>query len=99
MNVRGRLGVSLFVAALGVTPLAQASPSEQTWVPGLHDSGDLDDLIFSLTTESAVATEPRDHAIPALRVGSLVQLHASSAGPTPALPSFLGRAPPALISF
>lgn len=98
MRVRSGLGFVLLAVLLSLTPLAQASPPDPTWIPGIYDGGDLDDVIDSLTAESAVAPEPRGPAIPALRVGGLVQLGAGSAHPAPASRSFQGRAPPALTS-
>jgi hypothetical protein len=45
-----------FAAALGtmllvLTPLALASPVDPTWIPGLWDDADFDDVILFLTSD------------------------------------------------
>jgi hypothetical protein len=36
----------LAVLVLTLTPLAHASPPDQTWLSGLYDSGDYDDVVL-----------------------------------------------------
>ena len=38
---------------LGLTPLAQASPPDQTWIPGLYDNADYDDVVRAVTATIA----------------------------------------------
>jgi len=43
------IGVTLLSALLvGLTPLAHASPPDQTWLWGLYDNADDDDIVFSI---------------------------------------------------
>ena len=42
--------IGLLVGAmLALTPLAQASPPDQTWIPGLYDNADYDDVVRAVT--------------------------------------------------
>ena len=44
----------LLVAVIAIAPLADASPPDPTWIGGLYDNGDLDDVIFAITSATAV---------------------------------------------
>ena len=45
------IGVTLLSALLvGLTPLAHASPPDQTWLWGLYDNADYDDIVSSVTS-------------------------------------------------
>ena len=55
MRVR-LFGVVVLVALLvGLVPLAYASPPDETWLPGLYDNADYDDVIIELTSTVAAA--------------------------------------------
>ena len=42
--------IGLLVGAmLALGPLAQASPPDQTWIPGLYDNADYDDVVSAAT--------------------------------------------------
>jgi len=44
-------GVGLLVAlVLTLVPMAHASPVDPTWIPGLYDDGDGDDIVLLVTT-------------------------------------------------
>ena len=43
-------------AILTLTPLAQASPPDQTWIGGLFDDDDYDNVVVSVTTSVASLT-------------------------------------------
>jgi hypothetical protein len=46
--------IGLLVGAmLSLTPLAQASPPDQTWIPGLYDNADYDDVVRAVTAAIA----------------------------------------------
>jgi len=50
------LGVVVLLALLvGLLPLAYASPPDQTWLSGLYDNADYDDVIIALTSTVAAA--------------------------------------------
>src|SRR5262250_3290548 len=57
-------GLSMLLALLLIAPvaLAHASPPDQTWLAGVYDQGDFDDVVCLLTsaleaTDSTVAPE------------------------------------------
>jgi len=60
-----RVGIALvflLLACLGsVTPLAYASPPDPTWIDGIYDDDDGDDVIVSLTS-ATWAVEGRQEA-------------------------------------
>jgi len=41
--------LSLVVAVVVLTPAAHASPPDQTWIAGLYDNADLDDVVLLIT--------------------------------------------------
>jgi len=80
---------------VSLTPLAQASPPDPTWIPGIYDDADYDDVVCLVTSgDGNVETGGAVQALPAL----------PTAGPAPAAendrapgsPSFSShsRAPP-----
>ena len=53
------LVVALSVAAISaVTPLAYASPPDPSWVKGIYDDADFDDVVGLITTSGAGVVEP-----------------------------------------
>jgi hypothetical protein len=44
------LAVILFVCIAIVTPLAYASPADQSWLSGMYDEADHDDVVFLITS-------------------------------------------------
>ena len=78
-----------------LTALAQASPPDPTWIPGIYDDGDFDDVVVFLADGAAVEPEPAGHPTPAPTAGHSVEPGEDPVHPTAALPSFPGRAPPA----
>ena len=40
---------------VGLIPMAYASPPDQTWLPGIYDDGDHDDVVLALTSTAAVS--------------------------------------------
>ena len=45
----------LVIALLALQPLAQASPPDPTWIPGLWDDSDYDDVVLVVTGAVIVA--------------------------------------------
>jgi len=70
------VAVALIVLTALLTPLAQASPPDQTWISGFYDNADYDDAVVSITSTAATAeTNP---------LGDLVAIHVViRAVPTP----------------
>jgi hypothetical protein len=57
MFMQRLLLLMLVGATLALTPLAQASPPDQTWLPGLYDDADYDDVVRAVTA-SVASLEP-----------------------------------------
>src|SRR5438309_9320052 len=54
------VGVSLVAAVLALAPAAHASPPDQSWIPGLYDDADFDDIVLLITSNlGAIPTHPR----------------------------------------
>src|SRR5262249_27775518 len=50
--------LSLGAAVLALAPVAHASPPHQTWIAGLYDNADFDDVVL-LITSNLSADDPR----------------------------------------
>ena len=55
------LSVRFWIAAMGATaavillvPLAYASPPDASWIPGIYDQADFDDVVVFLTSSASV---------------------------------------------
>lgn len=94
MNLHRVVVVLVLGGLLALTPLAHASPPDQTWIAGFYDDADYDDVVLLITSgESAVQLEPLPVLVPVSLVVALV------AAPHEALPessqlSGPSRAPP-----
>ena len=90
--------VSLLVGALmTLTPLAYAEPPDPTWIPGLYDNADYDDVVLIVTAgaELVETTPPHDLGL-ILTLVELVPLD-DEHGPAALAPSTNpARAPPAV---
>jgi len=86
--------VVLTVAAL--TPLAYATPPDQTWIAGLYDNADYDDVVALVTSTASVENTPPQHRfeLPHVVVATF-SAHSSPRVASPSLPFFGPRAPPA----
>ena len=53
-----RAALIAFIAAVFATisGLAYASPTDPTWIPGVYDDGDFDDVVGLVTSAEALAT-------------------------------------------
>jgi len=97
VSLRRLIVLTLLAALFALTPLAQASPPDQTWIGGFYDDADYDDIVLFLTSGlHAVQCEPEPAVSPLSEVVALVL--AMPAGTTPELVplSEPGRAPPLL---
>jgi hypothetical protein len=77
-----------------LTPLAQAIPQDPTWIAGIYDGADYDDVALLITTAGGIAPSVSPQVFPGVAVeampaqaGGLV----STAPPSP----LQSRAPPA----
>jgi len=93
----GRRGcaLALLVLLLGLAPLAHANPPDPTWIGGIYDDADYDDVVVTVTSAVGVVDEERPIAgsVELLAV-KLPALDEPIRPSEPRLPS-AGRAPPA----
>jgi hypothetical protein len=79
-----------------LAPLAQASPPDQTWLAGLYDNADYDDVVLSITSAVSVIESPIS---PDIGRGQIVVAFVSTGDEsllsTALLSSNATRAPPA----
>jgi hypothetical protein len=99
MNVRGprvALVLLLLLGLSGLTPFAYATPPDPSWVRGIYDDADYDDVVVLITSAAAVAT-------PVLVVDlrllppcpGLIAQPVEGPAPTRPFASLQSRAPPA----
>jgi hypothetical protein len=63
------LALMLLMTVVALRPLAEASPPDPTWIAGLYDNADFDDVILAILTTAAVLhVAPADAAQPSLIV-------------------------------
>ena len=95
MTRQGFLGSLLVGVMMTLTPLAYAGPPDPTWIAGLYDNGDYDDVVLIVTAgaELVETTPPHDLGL-MLTVAELVLPADESRPPALALPSNSARAPP-----
>lgn len=55
MKLQRAVILLLTVALFALTPLAQASPPDQTWISGFYDDADYDDIVLIITSSVGVA--------------------------------------------
>jgi hypothetical protein len=94
---RTRAVVLLVVLGLVALPaLAHASPPDPTWISGLYDGGDCDDVVVAATSTPGATGGLTLAALDTLWVVlGAVPPHAPRGTASPVLAGFHGRAPPA----
>lgn len=103
MKVSGRVmtrwvGVSAVVAltVATLTPLAYATPPDQTWIAGLYDNADYDDVVVLVTSTASVENAPPEHRFELVRVVEATLLARGTPPVDAPSHAFFGpRAPPA----
>ena len=95
LSAPGRLAVLVAIAlCILLNPLAAASPPDPTWIPGLYDAADFDDVVIQI---GLLASACDACAAPSLAVDSLV-FPLIQPGRRPLVcrsrPTTQGRAPP-----
>ena len=95
MSLRSVLLLVLLGAQVALAPTAHATPPDPSWLGGIYDDGDFDDVVWLITSGAAVVEPfPVDDACPApCAVALLLQPDAGSA-PGAAPSSVRSRAPP-----
>ncbi|HET7343387.1 MAG TPA: hypothetical protein VFL90_18110 [Methylomirabilota bacterium] len=96
MRLRILLVHVLVVALLALTPLAQASPPDPTWLAGLYDDADYDDVVLLITGgASVVETALLDSLAVRAPVVDVLAPPEVGAPPSPVRSLDHSRAPPA----
>ena len=98
MKHRSHLSVSLLLCLLQpLTSLAHASIPDPSWIPGIYDSADLDDVIELVTSSTAIINPLPPKGDSFTRVVSIVRR--TEGDPVAnAIPSAIhARAPPILL--
>jgi hypothetical protein len=87
----------LLVAVVGIlTPIAHASPLDPSWIRGMYDDGDFDDVIGLITFGSGLVDEiVRVEIRPELLVLTAILTPDDDRVPSLSLASAQPRAPPA----
>jgi hypothetical protein len=95
MRLERALGLLLFVCLISLTPLAYSSPPDPTWIEGVYDDADGDDIVVSLCGAAWVVQPAPQTALAPLFVAvpfappSVSPIVSRDLRPTPP-----GRAPP-----
>jgi hypothetical protein len=89
------VALGLIVVVLALAPAAHATPPDPSWIPGLYDNADFDDVILLITSKLGAI---QSNIIPSLRPVAFV-LGLATPTPTESRPlrplsSVFGRAPP-----
>ena len=86
----------LLVGIVGIlTPIAQASPPDPSWIRGMYDDNDFDDVVGLITSGSGLVGEiTRVELRPVLIVITAILPPDDSAVPSLSLASARPRAPP-----
>src|SRR5437867_116851 len=93
--LRRLVGLFLAAAILALAPAAQASPPDQSWISGLYDNADFDDVVLLITSNfGAVELDIVWSLRPVARVIGLVMPMEREHQAVCPLSSVLGRAPP-----
>jgi len=93
--LRRLVALALIVVVLGLAPVAHATPPDPSWIPGLYDNADFDDVILLITSKLGAI---QSNIIPSLRPVAFV-LGLATPMPTESRPlrplsSVFYRAPP-----
>src|SRR5436190_23365687 len=92
---RWPIPLSLIAAVLTLAPAAHASPPDQSWISGLYDNADFDDVVLLITSNfGAVELDIVWSLRPVARVIGLVMPMEREHEAVCPLSSVLGRAPP-----
>ena len=96
MAARGVLISILVTLVVGLAPMAQASPPDQTWLGGLYDDADYDNVVLSVTSAvAAVESQIADDTGPVQTVAERPIPFDEGAPSAAVLSPNFSRAPPA----
>jgi hypothetical protein len=95
-RVRVALALLLLLGLSGLTALAYASPPDPSWIRGIYDDADYDDVVVLITSAAAVAAPVLVVDIRLLPpLPGLAPQRAEGSVPTRPFSSLQPRAPPA----
>ncbi|HSD23460.1 MAG TPA: hypothetical protein VLB79_03950 [Solirubrobacterales bacterium] len=95
MSLRCALALLLLACLFSLSPLAYASPPDPTWVDGIFDDADSDDVVISISWAAwAVELDPLAVVTPLFASVPGVPLGEPRLASIAVRPVFLGRAPP-----
>ena len=77
-----------------LTPLAHATPQDETWIAGIYDGADYDDVVLLVTTDGGVTPSAQPKVFRGVLVAAMPQ-HAVAIVPTAPPSALQSRAPPA----
>jgi hypothetical protein len=87
------LALVLVGPIVALTPLAYATPLDPSWIQGIYDGADYDDVVFLITSEASDVTPS---LLPELRQSvAEILSHASACVLTAPVSTLHSRAPPA----
>ena len=93
-RVRHRLlALGLFLVLVALVPLADVSPPDATWLTGIYDAGDFDEVVVAVVSATAVVTSILPPKPPDIHIG-MVQLADAVLVATAAASKLRIRAPP-----
>jgi hypothetical protein len=96
MGVRSLFVLLLLACHIALTPLAQASPPDPTWIVGIYDDADFDDVVWLVTSShGTLEMDGIPSARPLLPVAGWASALESDLAPGPSGFSSHSRAPPA----
>jgi hypothetical protein len=99
MSCRASLAVLLLGILVALSPVAHGCPTDPTWIPGLYDDNDYDDVIFFITgAVSAVDSGVVDPVGPIVVCLGRIAPSTPRSIPGRPLESVSTRAPPQLLS-
>jgi len=99
MSRRASLAALLLGVLVTLPAVAYGCPTDPTWIPGLYDDSDYDDVIFFITgVQSAVDSGVVDPVGPAVVCVWLIAPHDPRSLPGRPLESLSTRAPPQPLS-
>lgn len=97
MKPRAALGLILSGSLLLLASLAYASPTDPTWIPGVYDDADFDQIVDFIIAESGVVDLPRPQGLRPANELVVITVVGSDQDPALDPPPFSDaiRAPPA----
>jgi hypothetical protein len=93
--LRAFLVLTLLPVVVGLVSLAYARPPDPTWISGIYDDGDYDDVVIAITLLQG-QQEPSwvEAVVLATIVVEVISVEGATVSSTPIYPAFQTRAPP-----